>query len=378
MTAENMNFKEAYGLYQEIQRNTAFYAKQAVAIRDKQYANLSYSKNYFIPLTYWCRNDCLYCQFRKTTGVPYISVTEVQACLEEAKKTNCSEILITMGEKPEERFLAARTWLESHGYASTIDYLIHICEMALDADLLPHSNPGVLTYSELEKLANVNASMGLMLETTSQRLLSPGYAHAKSPTKNPEKRLEVIRNAGKLRIPFTTGLLIGIGETSKEIVDGIFAIRELNNQYNHIQEVIIQNLVIPKSWEKVPSLQSCSPEKLQSVVILARLLLNPTISVQVPPNLNRGFEEQLITSGINDWGGISQVTIDHVNPQAPWPEYKHLEDISQRHGFVLAERLPVYPNFVNSHWLRPNVLSIAKKRQLALEIQAQQLQNASS
>ncbi|MHA2233674.1 MAG: 7,8-didemethyl-8-hydroxy-5-deazariboflavin synthase subunit CofG [Candidatus Hodarchaeales archaeon] len=349
MTAESLNREEANELYQEIQLNPEHYAKRAAAVRDSHYMSLTVSKNLFVPLTYWCRNDCLYCQFRRTSGNPYISEEEVQQLLYQGRMMKCPEILFTMGEKPEDHFSIARQWLDTHGYSSTIDYLVHCCKMALKAELLPHSNPGVLTYSELAKLANVNASMGLMLE----------------------KRLNVIRNAGKLKIPFTTGLLVGIGETSEELVDGVLAIQEVNERYNHIQEVIIQNVVIPESTEKAPKLQSCPPERLFSTVILARLLLNPKISIQVPPNLNKGFEEQLITSGINDWGGISQVTIDHVNPRAPWPEYNHLKEISEKCGFNLLERLPVYPKFINSQWLRPKVFPIAKKWQQKLESQLQ-------
>jgi len=277
-----------------------------------------------------------------------------------------------MGEKPEDRFQAARDWLELHGYTSTIDYLIHVCEMALELEFLPHSNPGVLTHSELSKLAEVNASMGLMVECVSGRLLLPGQAHEGSPTKDPNIRLRVIEDAGRLGIPFTTGLLIGIGESSDETVDGILAIRDLHEKFGHIQEVIIQNLVLPESNKRTSIFRSCPPEKLKSVVILARLLLNPDISIQVPPNLNRGIEEQLIALGINDWGGISQVTIDHVNPQAPWPEYQHLSAISQNGGFQLVERLPVYPAFINSRWLRPKVLLIAEKLQQQLESQFQE------
>lgn len=371
LTAESLNREEAYELYQEIQRNPGYYAKRAASVRDRHYVSLTFSKNLFIPLTYWCRNDCLYCQFRRTSGNPYFAEEEVQQLLYQGRMLKCPEILFTMGEKPEDRFSTARQWLDTHGYSSTIDYLIHCCKMALEAELLPHSNPGILPYSELAKLADVNASMGLMLETFSKRLQLPGHAHAKSPTKNPEKRLDVIRNAGKLKIPFTTGLLVGIGESPEELVDGILALHEVNERYNHIQEVIIQNVVIPETTGKAPKLQSCPPEKLFSAVILARMLLDPKISIQVPPNLNAGFEEQLISSGINDWGGISQVTIDHVNPRAPWPEYKHLKEVSEKSSFNLLERLPVYPNFINSQWLRPKVFPIAKKWQQKLEGQLQ-------
>ncbi|MFQ5980996.1 MAG: 7,8-didemethyl-8-hydroxy-5-deazariboflavin synthase subunit CofG [Candidatus Heimdallarchaeota archaeon] len=371
LTAESLSREEAYELYQEIQQNPGHYAKKAAAVRDKHYLSLTVSKNLFVPLTYWCRNDCLYCQFRRTSGKPFLSEEEVQQLVNQGRTMKCPEILFTMGEKPEDHFSNARQWLDTHGYSSTIDYLVQCCKIALEAGLLPHSNPGVLTYSELARLANVNASMGLMLETYSKRLQLPGQAHAKSPTKNPEKRLDFIRNAGKLKVPFTTGLLIGIGETSEELVDGILAIHEVNERYSHIQEVIIQNVVMPETTSRAPNLQSCPPEKLFSAIILARLLLDPEISIQVPPNLNKGFEEQLITIGINDWGGISQVTIDQVNPRAPWPDYKHLQEISEKYGFNLLERLPVYPRFINSHWLRPKVFPIAKKWQQKLENQLQ-------
>ncbi|MFX0114325.1 MAG: 7,8-didemethyl-8-hydroxy-5-deazariboflavin synthase subunit CofG [Candidatus Hodarchaeota archaeon] len=375
MAAKSWDHEEAYELYREIQRKPIYYAKQAASIRDQYYSSLTYSKNIFIPLTYWCRNNCQYCQFRRLTGVPYLSETEIQNQLDQAKMLKSPEILFTMGEKPEDHYPAARNWLDIHGYSSTIDYLVHVCEMTLNAELLPHSNPGVVTYSELEKLAEVNASMGLMLETFSKRLQLPGYAHASSPTKDPEKRLEVIRNAGKLQIPFTTGILVGIGETSEEMIAGILAIHELSEEYQHIQEVIIQNLVIPEAIEKTSALRSCPPKKFHAAVVLARILLNPEISVQVPPNLNRGFEEQLIALGINDWGGISEFTIDHVNPQASWPEYKHLKKVTEERGFELVERLPVYPKFINSRWLRPGVLPIVRKLQLELEDHLQQPKN---
>ncbi len=360
MTNGNLSHKEAYDLYEDILEKPLAYAQQAASLRDRYYSSLSFSKNFFIPLTHWCRNQCLYCQFRKETGSPYLSEKEILSLINQAKKANCSEVLLTLGEKPEQKYPLAQKWLEENGYKSTVDYLITICTKILDNGLLPHSNPGVINSSELQKLAQVNASLGLMIESTSTRLLEEGNVHAKSPTKNPKVRLQVIDNAGKLKIPFTTGLLIGIGETPKETINGLLKINDLFKKYKHIQEVIIQNLVLPLTKQEELDIKVCSFEKIQSVTILARLLLSPEISIQVPPNLNKGFETKLIDSGINDWGGISPVTNDYVNPGTEWPTIDELKRISRSKGLNLTERLPVYPHFINSGWLRPKVLPIAK------------------
>jgi FO synthase subunit 1 len=302
---------------------------------------VSFSRNVFIPLTNVCRNKCGYCGFRRDiqSGEAYLLAPEdVISILKRGKAVGATEALFTFGELPE-LIPEFKDWLSRLGYTKTLDYLYDLCKLALEYGLLPHSNPGIMSYSEMKKLKSVNASMGLMLETTAKLKV-----HRLSPGKAPEERLKVIENAGKLKIPFTTGLLIGIGETWLDRVEALLAISKLQNQYDNIQEVIIQNFV-PKPGTEMSNYPSPDYETMRRTVVLARAILQPEVAIQVPPNI---FPYSLVKYGANDFGGISETTIDYINPEAPWPGVRELQRLAC--GTPLRERLPVYPRFVKRKW----------------------------
>lgn len=302
---------------------------------------VSFSRNVFIPLTNVCRNKCGYCGFRReirSKEAYLLSPEEVASILKRGREAHATEALFTFGECPEQ-IPEFREWLHCLGYSKTVDYLYDLCELALEYGLLPHSNPGIMSYGEMKRLKSVNASMGLMLETTAKL-----EAHRLSPGKEPKKRFKTIENAGKLRIPFTTGLLIGIGETWEDRVNSLLAIRRLQNRYDNIQEVIIQNFV-PKADTPMSRTPEPGLETMKRAVVLARAILRPEIAIQVPPNI---FPYSLVKYGANDFGGISQATIDHINPEAPWPGLREIRRLAN--GVPLRERLPVYPRFVKRGW----------------------------
>ncbi|MEN4029224.1 MAG: 7,8-didemethyl-8-hydroxy-5-deazariboflavin synthase CofG [Methanobacterium sp.] len=319
---------------------------------------ITYSKNVFLPLTDICRNECGYCTFKKTPGDEGARILmkqeEIFSILKEADKWNCREALFTFGERPEETE-DVRAALEALGYSNMTEYLHYICNETLKkTGLLPHSNPGVLKKSELKTLREVNASMGLMLETTSKRLMKT-VVHEKSPGKDPDLRIKTIENAGKLKIPFTTGLLIGIGETIEERAESLLEIKRLNDKYGHIQEIIIQNFKpkpgTPMEHEREPSLM----EMIKMVAVTK--LLFPETGVQVPPNLNKRNAQIFLLAGADDWGGVSPVTNDYVNPEAPWPELDDLRKMTEEIGLFLDERLPVYPEFINEAFLSEKIMN---------------------
>ncbi len=302
---------------------------------------VSFSRNVFIPITNVCRNKCAYCGFRRDAGsneAYLLGPEEVKSILQHGRETGASEALFTFGEQPE-AIPEFGERLRKLGYSRSIDYLYDLCKLALENDLLPHSNPGIMSYDEIKKLKSVNASMGLMLETTATL-----NAHRHSPGKEPELRLKTIENAGKLRIPFTTGLLIGIGEDWEDRIESLLAIRELQNRYNNIQEVIIQNFV-PKPGTDMCSNPAPDYETMKRTVALARAVLQPEIAIQVPPNI---FPHSMVKYGASDFGGISSATVDHINPEAPWPGIKELQNLAS--GIRLRERLPIYPRFVKRRW----------------------------
>jgi FO synthase len=258
----------------------------------------------------------------------------------------CKEALFSLGDKPEALFPEMRQSLQTYGHRRTLDYLVHMCRLVLEqTPLLPHANPGVMGPKDLQRLREVSPSMGLMLESTSRRLLAPGMAHDNAPDKDPAVRLKTIENAGKLRIPFTTGMLIGIGETFAERVETLCAIRDLHERYGHIQEVIIQNF---RAKADIPMRAHPEPTLLDFLrtTAVARLILGGEMNLQVPPNLTPEQYQLLITAGINDWGGISPLTIDFINPEAPWPHIRTLERISAELGLQLRPRLTVYPEYI--------------------------------
>ncbi|MEM3737397.1 MAG: 7,8-didemethyl-8-hydroxy-5-deazariboflavin synthase CofG [Candidatus Bathyarchaeia archaeon] len=309
----------------------------------------SFSRKAFIPLTNLCRNACRYCGFRKTpkdTDAKLMTPKEVLKIAKQAMLAGCNEALFTLGEKPEEVYPEVRERLRALGYENTIAYLYDACKLVIEeTGLIPHSNAGILTPREMAELREVNASMGLMLESISERLCGEGGPHELSPGKKPKRRLSVIEDAGRQRVAFTTGLLIGIGETLEERVDSLFAIKKLHEQYGHIQEVLIQNF---KARVGTPMEKSAEPSSLEvtKTLAVARLILGGEVNIQAPPNLNSEIQPILLQAGVNDWGGISPVTIDYINPEAPWPSIDRLKEVTERAGFVLKERLPIYPEFI--------------------------------
>jgi len=293
---------------------------KAKELKETYYSNrVTFSRNLFVPVTHQCRNRCGYCGFVSDDVSSWIKPDEYQTMLDKAQGSNCKEILITLGEKPEEKYQSARDFLSKHGYESTVQYVHNFCEIALKKKLLPHSNLGILSLEELNLLKDSNASMGLMLETNSERLMEQGKPHHLSPGKNPSLRLEAISSAGILKIPFTTGILIGIGETWEERIDSLHSINQLHLKYNHIQEVIVQNFN-PQPNTHMAEWPVPSNEDILLTLSIARLILHHSINIQIPPNLNRTRIVDALDSGANDVGGISPVTIDYINPNMAWHE----------------------------------------------------------
>jgi FO synthase len=327
---------------------------------------VTYSPKVFIPLTKLCRDVCHYCTFAQPPRRgerAYMSGDEVLSVARAGAEAGCHEALFTLGDKPELRYRAAREELAELGCETTLEYLARVCELVLaETGLLPHVNPGVMTRADLELLRPVSASMGLMLETTSDRLSAKGGPHYGSPDKLPARRLEAIRLAGELAIPFTTGILIGIGETREERLEALAAIRDLQVRYGHIQEVIIQNFRA-KPGTKMASAHEPSLEEHIWTIGAARDVLGPEMKVQAPPNLAYDDFPKLLDAGIDDWGGVSPVTIDHVNPEAPWPEIVRLRAATEAAGSELAARLPIYPEYVADleRWADPRVAQEIRK-----------------
>ena len=329
----------------------------AAGIRDSGHGRvISYSRKVFIPLTRLCRDVCHYCTFAKapTPGArAYLSLDEVADIARAGAAAGCTEALFTLGDKPELRYSGARDELRALGHETTLSYLAEAAQAVLaETGLLPHVNPGVITADDVAALRSVSVSQGLMLESTSERLCARGGPHFGSPDKAPGLRLKTIADAGRLRVPFTTGILIGIGETRAERVESLLAIRALQERYGHVQEIIIQNFRA-KPDTRMSAAAEPSLDELLWTVTVARLLFGPEMNIQAPPNLSPGGLGPLIAAGINDWGGVSPVTPDHVNPEAPWPHLDALAKMTAAYGHVLVERLAIYPAYANaaSRWL---------------------------
>jgi len=331
---------------------------RAASLRDAAHGRIvTYSRKVFIPLTTYCRDDCGYCTFKRDPGQPgagYLTPAQVLDIARAGAHAGCKEALFSLGDKPELRWPQARADLSRLGYASTTDYLAAMCALVLEqTGLIPHANPGTLSRRELETLRPVCGSMGIMLEQTAPSLRAPGGAHHGAPDKVPGARLATLRFAGELGIPFTTGLLVGIGETPRERVEALLALRSVHQKYGHIQELILQNFRA-KPGIPMASHPHATRTDLLRTLALARLIFGGAMNVQAPPNLSaEGFPE-LLRAGINDWGGVSPVTPDHINPEAPWP---HLETLARRTadaGYELRERLCVYPERLrNAGWTPP-------------------------
>src|SRR5882672_1588011 len=320
---------------------------------------VSFSKKVFVTLTTLCRDYCGYCTFRKDPGQPgahFMTPDDVLALAERARDAGCKEALFSLGDQPERIFPEARDFLRQQGFSRTLDYAAAMCDLVLErTGLLPHANPGVMDRVALERFKESNASVGLMLETVSTRLMRNGLAHFKAPDKVPALRLRTMEEAGKLSIAFTTGILIGIGETFEERVDALLAIRALHEKYGHVQEVIVQNFRakpdIPMAKQPEPSM-----EDMLRTIAVARLILGPHMNIQAPPNLSYADFPRLLEAGINDWGGISPVTKDFINPEAAWPQIAKLREETESRGFTLRERLALYPEYVTrGDFLSPRV-----------------------
>lgn len=308
---------------------------------------ITYSRKVFINLINLCRDTCTYCTYKKEPGSPMLSMlepTQVMAIANAGSKFRCTEALFVTGERPEQKYEQAGAWLRSLGHSSTVEYIREMSELVLEkTGLLPHTNAGSMTKKEMSALKDTNVSLGVMLETSSDRLMGKGMPHEGAPSKNPKVRIKTLESAGELKIPMTTGLLVGIGETPEELVDSLFAIKQLHERYGHIQEVIMQNFA-PKPETGMAQFPPAQPAYFLRAVAMARIIM-PGMNVQVPPNLNAGAFGPYIDAGINDWGGISPVTIDHVNPEFPWPSLASLRKVTEDGGRRLRARLPIYPEF---------------------------------
>lgn len=330
----------------------------ACAVRDQHWGKImTYSRKVFIPLTNMCRDECQYCTFvqRPESGNATIMTPEqVLTVIRQGQAMGCKEVLLSLGEKPELRYREAREALAEQGFSTMMEYVAEISALILrETSLLPHVNAGTMTADELANIKKVSASMGMMLETVSERLLQKGQAHYACPDKVPATRLATIKSAGEQKIPYTTGILIGIGETWQERVESLEAINNLHLKYGHIQEVIVQNFCA-KSGTAMADHPEPDLEDMLRTLAVARLMLDPSISIQAPPNLQQRYKDY-IGSGINDWGGISPLTKDFINPERAWPQIEQLAKATQDCGYQLQERLAVYPEYLKQQYLSPQI-----------------------
>lgn len=347
--------------------DTAALAGRALALCEQEHGKLvTYSRKVFIPLTKLCRDVCHYCTFAQTPRhieSAYMPIDEVVELCRSGAAAGCQEALFTLGEKPELRYRAAREALAELGYETTLEYVAAVAERVLnETGMLPHINAGNMDQTEIRFLRKVSASMGIMLESASPRLCEKGMPHYGSPDKDPTARLETLALAGREKVPFTTGILIGIGETRLERIESLLAIRKVHEQYGHIQEIIVQNFRA-KPNTKMAQAPEPDLEDLLWTIAVARLIFGPQMNIQAPPNLSPGVLPQLVSAGINDWGGVSPLTPDHVNPEAPWPHLENLAAETAAAGKFLEQRLTIYPEYVRKAetWLDPAVLPAVLK-----------------
>ncbi len=330
----------------------------AGALRDRAKGRVvTYSRKVFLPVTNLCRDRCTYCTFRKDPGEPgawTMTPAEIAQWSRRGRALGCREALMCLGDKPELAFKEYRETLARLGASSTIDYVARACEVALDEGLLPHTNAGIMSRDEMVMLRPLNVSMGLMLENVSTRLRGHGQVHQWAPDKDPAVRMRMIGEAGEARVPFTTGILLGIGETPAERAQSLVAIRDLNERFGHIQEVIIQNF---RAKPEIAMADAPEPDAMEMAraIATARMVLGPAMNVQAPPNLSPNEIEMFLAAGINDWGGISPLSKDYVNPEAPWPHIERLTERCARAGFDLRERLAIYPEYVDDYWVDPKL-----------------------
>ena len=342
--------EEAWALVGMGEESLPALCESASAMRDRGRGRVvSFSPKVFIPLTHMCRDFCGYCIFRKTPeqagDTLYMTPEQVLDVAKAGQRLGCTEALFTLGERPEQRYPEAKQWLADRGFRTTLEYVAHVSRLVMEeTTLLPHANPGTMSRREMAALQPYNPSIGLMLESTSPALHAPGGAHEFAPSKRPRVRLRTIELAGELRLPFTTGILIGIGDTRADRIESLLAIRDLHQRFGHVQEVIVQNFRAKPGTAMAGKLDADTIELLWSVAA-ARLILGPGANVQVPPNLSADIYQIYLDAGINDWGGVSPLTIDFVNPEAPWPALTQLREQTEAAGFELKPRLPVYPEY---------------------------------
>ncbi|MDE1763243.1 MAG: 7,8-didemethyl-8-hydroxy-5-deazariboflavin synthase CofG [Thaumarchaeota archaeon] len=354
---------EAYQIYQEAENSPSELYKASQILRNERKGKrVTYSRKVFFNLVNLCRDTCSYCTYKAEPGESKLSMMSKQDISDLAsigRKYRCTEALFVTGERPEQKYDEARAWLAENGFSSTAEYLVHASEVALNAGIFPHTNAGNLTKSEMNQLKKTNVSLGVMLENSSERLAGKNMPHEFAPSKNPRARIHVLENAGSLSIPMTTGLLIGIGESPFELIDSIFTLKSIHQRYGHIQEIILQNFQ-PKPDTMMRDVPGPEEKYFKILVALTRLVM-PEMNIQIPPNLSPNSYSVFLQAGINDWGGISPITPDYVNPEFSWPSIDTVQENCRNAGFDLRARFPVYPEFfhmVDSN-LKSKMLEIA-------------------
>ena len=346
---------EAYQVFLNSKSKPDQFLRIAESIRNQYKGKIiSFSKKSFFNILNLCRDTCSYCTYKAEMDESKLSmmgISEIKKLAEISSKFKCTEALLVTGEHPEQKYPQVTRWLKDLGFSSTAEYLVHCSELLLEYDLFPHTNAGNLTKSEMYDLKKTNVSMGLMLENSSHRLLEKGMPHHDAPSKDPKARIKILKNAGELKIPMTTGILVGIGENDHEIIDSLFTIKTLHEKFGNIQEVILQNFE-PKQDTKMKEYPSTPQQYFKRVVAMARIIL-PEMNIQIPPNLSPVNYNDFLDVGINDWGGISPITMDYVNPEFSWPQINTLESKCTEQGFELKARFPVYPKFIKM--INPNL-----------------------
>ena len=344
--SEEIKKEQIFELIEDVPKQVIF--ETASKLRDKNKGKVvSFSKKAFFNIINLCRDTCSYCTYKAEPDDTKLSLMDeqtVKKLAELAKKYNCTEALFVTGERPEQKYQEAKEWLRKQGFSSTTEYLIHCSEIVLKQGVFPHTNAGNLTKNEMKELAKTNVSMGVMLENSSVRLREDGMPHQDAPSKEPLARLNILKNAGELKIPMTTGILVGIGETLEECIQSIYDIKKIHQRYGNIQEIILQNFH-PKP--KTSMFEHSTPEEsyFKMVVALCRIIM-PDANIQIPPNLSPDNYNEFLSVGINDWGGISPITSDYVNPEFSWPNIQNVEKKCGNLGFLLKARFPVYPEFI--------------------------------
>lgn len=354
---------EALQIFEEAGRNPQeLYAAAQTLRNEKKGRIVTYSRKVFFNLINLCRDTCSYCTYKSEPGdskVSMLSRKDISTLVEAGRRLRCTEALFVTGERPEQKYGEAREWLRENGFSSTAEYLVHASEIALAGGMFPHTNAGNLSKSEMSQLRTTNASLGVMLESASERLAGKGMPHELAPSKQPRARIRVLENAGELSIPMTTGLLIGIGETVPEMIESIFAIKAVHEKHGNIQEIILQNFR-PKPDTAMRDSAAPKEDHFKNLVALTRLVM-PEMNIQIPPNLSPSSYSHFLEAGINDWGGISPITPDYVNPEFAWPSIEKVEENCRSANFELRARFPVYPEFFHmvDSGLRSKMLQIA-------------------